>query len=144
MEGMKMINKTPEEFLKEPYRRTHYPEENGGYYAEIEEFPGCFSTGETINEVLTNLEETAKSWIVAAINQGLKIPEPLAHQEYNGKIALRLPNTLHQQATRLAKLDGISLNTYLMTAVSYKVFGDDMFKRFIEAATNTKIFITAT
>ena len=35
-------------------------------------------------------------------------------------LSLRLPNTLHEQATKLAKKDGISLNQFITLAVAEK------------------------
>ena len=75
MEVTDMNKKNPTDYLKESYRRSYYPEEGGGFYAEIEEFPGCIATGETREEALTNLEKIAVSWIAATLEQGLKIPE---------------------------------------------------------------------
>ncbi|MBM3151823.1 MAG: type II toxin-antitoxin system HicB family antitoxin, partial [Chloroflexi bacterium] len=87
--------KTPDDYLKLPYSRILIPDE-GSYAAEILEFPGCFSQGETPDEAITNLEKAARSWIHVAQTQGLEIPEPYLNQGYAGKIALRLPRSMHR------------------------------------------------
>src|SRR5712691_10885211 len=102
--------KSIQEYLKEPYARILIPDEEGGFSAEILEFPGCFAEGDTANEAMQNLEEAAEAWIEAALAQGLEIPEPMINQGYGGKIALRLPRGLHRQAARMAERDGTSLN----------------------------------
>jgi predicted RNase H-like HicB family nuclease len=119
--------KTPEDYLKEPYSRILIPNEGGGYSAEILEFPGCFAEGGTADEAMRNLEQAAISWIDAAVNQGQEIPEPYMNQGYGGRIALRLPRSLHRQAVRLAERDGVSLNQFLVSAIAERVGARDCF-----------------
>jgi antitoxin HicB len=42
-------------FLKYPI--AIHPEEEGGYTALIPDLPGCISQGETLEEVIVNIEE---------------------------------------------------------------------------------------
>ena len=106
-----------EDFLKLPYSRVLIRDEDS-YAAEILEFPGCFSQGETPDEAISNLDKAAQSWIQAAINMGQQIPEPYVNQGFSGKIALRLPKSLHRLSIRLAERDGVSLNQFLVSAIS--------------------------
>lgn len=124
--------KTPENYLKEPYARILIPEEEGGFSAELLEFPGCFAQGDTPNEAFENLERVAKSWIETELHQGREIPPPSANQGYGGKIALRLPRSLHRLAMRKAERDGISLNQCLVTAIAAWLGADDLYSRFVE------------
>src|SRR5271165_5354528 len=94
--------KNPDEYIKQPYTRIFIPNEDGTYSAEILEFPGCFAEGETPNEAMENLEGAAIAWLEACIAEGLDIPEPFMNQDFGGKIALRLPRSLHRQASRMA------------------------------------------
>jgi predicted RNase H-like HicB family nuclease len=44
-----------------------YPEpEAGGYSAEIPSLPGCYTQGETLEEVQANLREAAEGWLASA------------------------------------------------------------------------------
>src|SRR4030042_2335049 len=54
------------------------------------------------------------------------------NQDFGGKIALRLPRSLHRQAVRFAERDGISLNQFLVSAISAKVGAEDSFARLID------------
>ncbi len=101
-----------------PYTIKIYPEEEGGFTAEIEELPGCLTQGETIEETLKNLEEAKELWIETAINMGKKIPLPRSMEEYSGKILLRLPKFLHRRLALLAKHEGISLNQLIVALLS--------------------------
>lgn len=120
-------NNVVEEYLKAPYARIVMPEGNGSFVAEILEFPGCLAQGDTAQEALANLERAAKGWIEAALEQGQEIPPPTTNQGFSGRLALRLPRSLHRQATLLAQRDGTSLNQFLVTAVAARVGAEDIF-----------------
>lgn len=114
--------KTPENYLKEPYARVLTPdEEAGGYTAEILEFPGCVTEGDTADEALSNLEDAAAGWIEATLNSGREVPEPSAPSGYGGRVALRLPRSLHRRAMQMAERDGTSLNQFLVSAIAERV-----------------------
>lgn len=112
---------SPAEILRKPYARIVIPEEDGTYFAQIKEFPGCIATGESQIEALTNLDGVALDWIDAAIAQGLSIPEPLTESDYSGKILVRLPKSLHAKAAQVAEADAVSLNSLILTAVAVYV-----------------------
>ena len=111
-----------EDYLKRPYTRLIIPdEETGTFTAKIAEFPGCIAQGDTAKDAYESLEEAAKSWIEAALDLGQQIPSPLIEQEYGGKFALRLPRSLHRQASLAADREGTSLNQFIVYAVSEKM-----------------------
>jgi predicted RNase H-like HicB family nuclease len=68
---------TPAEYLKLPYARLVFPEQDGSWSAEILEFRGAFATGETVEEALQNVERVAESWILAMQAKGESIPDPI-------------------------------------------------------------------
>jgi antitoxin HicB len=123
--------KAPADYLKEPYTRILIPS-TGSYSAEVLEFPGCFSEGATPDEAIRNLEEAAESWIEAALDQGQEIPEPFMNQGFGGKIALRLPRSLHRQAARIAEREGVSLNQFLVSAISTRIGAEDQTTQLLE------------
>ena len=124
---MKIQTRTASSYLKQPYTRLLMPDEDGGYYAEILEFPGCRAQGETPGEAYGNLERAAESWIEASLEQEQTIPEPFNNLGFSGRIALRLPRSLHRQAVMMAERDGISLNQFLMSAVASRVGAEEFF-----------------
>jgi predicted RNase H-like HicB family nuclease len=123
--------KTPTEYLREPYSRVLVPDEGGGYSAEILEFPGCFAEGETADEAMQALEHAAESWIQAALDQGQDIPQPFLNQGYGGKVALRLPRSLHRKAAQFAERDGASLNQFLVSAIAARVGAEEFYSRLV-------------
>lgn len=111
--------------LRKPYARIIIPDDEGRYAAQILEFPGCFSEGESPEEAYSNLEEAAENWIESARAQGMPVPPPFATQGYSGTISLRLPKSLHRRAVELAHRDGVSLNQFLVSAVAHRVGMED-------------------
>jgi antitoxin HicB len=69
---------TPQDYLKLPYRRVIVAAEEGGFVAIIEEFPGCITQGDTLQETVGNLEEAATAWLECALNHSDVIPPPPA------------------------------------------------------------------
>src|SRR3990170_6457852 len=113
--------KAVEAYLKKAYLRILTPdEESGTFAAEIPEFPGCVAQGDTPQEAYANLEKVAVGWIEAALDLGQKIPEPTTETGYGGKVALRLPRSLHRPAAIAAERDGASLNQFIVSALSQK------------------------
>lgn len=108
--------------LKQPYLRIVTPDaESGTYTAEILEFPGCVAEGNTPEEAYQRLEKSAESWIEAAVDVGQDIPQPLSAKGFGGRVALRLPKSLHRQAALAAIHDGVSLNQFVVSALAEKV-----------------------
>jgi predicted RNase H-like HicB family nuclease len=121
------------EYLKKPYSRILIPDsETGRYTAQILEFQGCFSEGSTPQRAYKNLEKAAYNWLESAIKQGMQIPAPFSFEGYSGKIALRLPKSLHRQAMHIAKRDGISLNQFLVAAVANSVGAENLYQRIVD------------
>ena len=124
-----MATKTPEEWLKEPYTRIIVPSEDGTFTAEMLEFPGCIAQGDSGNEALRNLEKTAKAWIEATLEEGRDVPHPCSGYDYSGKIALRIPSSIHRQAALIAEREGTSLNQYFLAAIASMNGASDMYNR---------------
>jgi predicted RNase H-like HicB family nuclease len=40
--------------------------EEGGFWAEVPALPGCFTQGETIEELEANIHEAIEGWLLAA------------------------------------------------------------------------------
>jgi predicted RNase H-like HicB family nuclease len=44
--------------------------EEGGYWAEAPEFPGCVSQGETLDELERNIREAIEAWLASEREDG--------------------------------------------------------------------------
>ena len=114
----KRVRETVAEVLGAPYARVFRAEAEGGFTAEVLEFPGCISAGEDAAEAMRNLEEAIAAWVEAKLMLGAAIPPPLASAEYNGRISLRVPPSLHERVLLLAVAEGVSLNRWLSAAIA--------------------------
>jgi predicted RNase H-like HicB family nuclease len=100
-----------------PYVIELLPEEDGGFTALHPELPGCVAWGDGAEEAVANLAASRSAWIEGTLASGGSIPEP-ADEETSGRITLRLPRDLHRSLTRRARREGVSLNTYIVSALS--------------------------
>jgi len=119
-------------YLQQPYARIVIPDESGSFHAEILEFPGCYAQGDTPNEAYENLEQTAIAWIETCLERGQEVPEPANNVGYSGKLALRLPRSIHRRASEFAERDRTSLNTFVVSAVSERVGVEQFYKLFAQ------------
>jgi predicted RNase H-like HicB family nuclease len=123
-----MMNKTAKDYLNEPYSRILIPAD-GAYSARVLEFHGCYAQGGTPEEAYKNLEKAAEAWIEVALSMGHGIPSPLASHDFSGRIALRVPRSIHKQAAKFAEMDDTSLNQFFLTAISARVGAEEFYER---------------
>ncbi len=88
-------------------------EEGGGWFAEIPLLPGCMSDGETIEQLLINIEDAKNCWLETSLEAGRSIPEP-QEEAYSGQLRVRLPKSLHKTLTEKAREENTSLNQYIV------------------------------
>jgi antitoxin HicB len=117
----KTERKPLEFYLELKYPITIIPDVAGGYVAEIEDLPGCFTQGETLEETYTNMEEARHLWLESAYEDGLYIPLPRDENQYSGKFNVRVPKELHRKLDRLAEREGVSLNQFIVSTLSHSV-----------------------
>ena len=48
--------------------------ETGGYSAEVSALPGCYTQGETLEEVRANLREAAEGWLGSTHDEAMARP----------------------------------------------------------------------
>ena len=105
--------------LKYPVTFEAAPE--GGYFVQIEDLPGCYSQGETVEEAMEMIEEARQLWLESAHEDGLDIPLPRGEREYSGKFNVRFPKSLHRRLDQMADREGVSLNQFLVSTLSRAV-----------------------
>lgn len=88
------------------------------------DLPGCIAVADTANAVLELMASAQKDWLDTAAKRGMAIPKPLGDEAHSGRISLRIPRFVHERASVLAKLAGVSLNAYISNMLSYGVGHD--------------------
>ena len=61
-----------------------------------------------------NIQDAKKAWLIAALEDGIAIPEPDELNNYSGQFKLRIPKSLHKQLAEHSKREGISMNQYCL------------------------------
>ncbi|MCK4694563.1 MAG: type II toxin-antitoxin system HicB family antitoxin [Candidatus Cloacimonetes bacterium] len=113
------MKQTVEYYINLPYTYVVIPDDDC-FFIKVKELEGCMSQGDTIEEAYNMIKDAMNAWLDVAIEEGDKIPLPESMQEvnYSGKISLRMPKSLHKKLTENAKVEGVSLNSYLVTTLS--------------------------
>jgi predicted RNase H-like HicB family nuclease len=114
------INKQVEYYMSLPYTlMVKYRPEQGGYYvASYVELPYLTMTGATPEEAVKELLIEKPEWFESNIEDGIPIPEPVEPQKFSGKIVLRMSPSMHSSLIRIAELEGVSLNQYMIAALA--------------------------
>lgn len=92
--------------------------DDGGYIAEFPDLRYCVGTGDTIEEAIEDAMIAKEEWIKAAYEHNVTIPEPVSNEEFNGRVTLRLPKSLHRNVIETAKKEGVSANQFLLHLIS--------------------------
>lgn len=107
--------KTLNEYLALSYRMEVVEDnEEGGFVVTFPDLPGCITCGETIETAIANAMDAKKSWLEAALEEGLEIREPDSLEDYSGQFKLRMPRSLHRSLAEHSKREGISMNQYCL------------------------------
>jgi predicted RNase H-like HicB family nuclease len=88
------------------------------WVARYPDLPGCVASGKTQKAALECAQRFKTEWITAALEDGDDLPEPRPEPSYSGRVLLRLPRSMHEEAARLAEREQVSLNTYIIQAIS--------------------------
>ena len=104
-----MMKKDIAYYMGLPYREIIETDPHGGFVGHITELPGCITQAETKRDLLDQLDDAKLSWIEAALEDGVPIPEPLQEEDFSGRFNLRLPKSLHRNLALTARAEGVSL-----------------------------------
>lgn len=95
-----------------------WSEEDEGYIALVPDLPGCSAWGETEEHALREAQDATKAWLKAATKAKREIPTPSLETNFSGKFVMRVPKRLHAALSRRAKVEGVSLNQYVLFLLS--------------------------
>lgn len=99
-------------------------EEGGGCLITFPDLPGCVSDGETEAEAVENGRDAFIAVVSALADMGRDIPAPSFSPDdatvpgASGKFVARVPKSIHAKLTTRAKVEGVSLNTLVLTLIA--------------------------
>jgi antitoxin HicB len=85
----------------------------------VAELPGCSAGGDTPEEALAELPDAMTAYLESMVLAGETVPEPAPPQEYNGKMLVRMPKTLHRRLIERAEDEGVSANQLTVALLSH-------------------------
>jgi predicted RNase H-like HicB family nuclease len=69
-----------------------HPATEGGYWAEVPALPGCFTQGDSLEEVTANVREAMECHLASLLRDGLPFPvEKRARKGYAIPVMIRAP-----------------------------------------------------
>lgn len=100
--------------------RRFYEDETHAYKATVRELPHVLGLGSTYAEAYEMALEAIEGLQEMATEDGAPFPEPAQEgsTEWSGRVTLRLPKSLHRQATEVAEDEGVSFNQFLVTVIT--------------------------
>lgn len=111
--------KTLNDYLSMNYRMELVEDmDEGGYAVSFPDLPGCLTCGDTIESAIQNAYDAKREWLIAAMEEGVEIPEPDSLDNYSGQFKLRIPKSLHRSLMEHSKREGISMNQYCVYLLS--------------------------
>jgi len=93
-------------------------DEGGGYLISYPDFNVCISDGETVQEAIANGREALAATIETLQERGFPVPAPGSGGVASGKFITRVPKSLHAALTARAKMEGVSLNSMVLTLIA--------------------------
>lgn len=106
--------KTIDYYMALPYKLEIVPDAEGGYVARYPELPGCITVGNTLEDTVNHVLDAKREWLLAALEDGIRINEPASADNYSGQFKLRIPKSLHRSLAEHSKAEGISMNQYCL------------------------------
>jgi len=126
---IKDLKKQVEYYANLSYTTTVVQQDDGDgpyYLARVLELQGCMIHGDTPEEALREIEGVKRDWIKTNIEIGNKMPQPLKTRNFSGNIVVRMTPSLHETLATFAELEGVSLNQYMVSALSKSAGRDEV------------------
>lgn len=94
--------------------------DDDGYIAIVPDMEGCNAFGETEEEAIHEVQIAAEAWLELAKDMGREIPKPSIDNNFSGEFLMQVPKRLHAELSRTAKIQGVSLNQYVLFLLTEK------------------------
>ncbi len=108
-------------YLNLPYTFEVVREDETTWFAQVRELPGCMTEGDSPADAMAMLQDALATWLEAALESAMVIPEPRPEEEYSGKFNVRMSRSLHRDLVQAAAREDVSLNQYVVTELARAV-----------------------
>lgn len=116
------MDKNLEYYLNLPYSYiVEWSDDDDCYLGSIVELEKNMTCADTPEEVITNLKDALKAYIITSLANNMEIPEPLKLADYKGNITYRTTSSKHYRLAKTAKIKGVSINALIDEAVDAKL-----------------------
>lgn len=92
------------------------------YVARVAELQDVEEYADSHAEAYALAIDTIETAYELCLEKGIAFPEPAVFDaslvQASGRVTLRMPRTLHSQLTKIATDEGVSLNQYIVSAIS--------------------------
>ncbi|MDR2163741.1 MAG: type II toxin-antitoxin system HicB family antitoxin [Clostridiales Family XIII bacterium] len=99
--------------------RVEWSEEDKAHIAHCLEFPSIMTHGNTPGKALKAAEHAVTAAIEWMREDGEAVPEPFGTKNYKGNLTLRIPSDIHRKVAIRAAEEGVSINQYILSRISY-------------------------
>ncbi|MEE9354312.1 MAG: toxin-antitoxin system HicB family antitoxin [Methylococcaceae bacterium] len=90
------------------------------FEARVHELPNIAEYADTFEEAYNLAIDTIETTAEIFLEKGKHLPKPFqTTDEYSGRVTLRIPKSLHRILSETALFEAVSLNQYLVNALSY-------------------------
>ena len=100
------------------HRWVEWSDEDQVYVARVPALPGCMAHGPTAEKATHEAERAAAAMLDVLSEDGKAAPPADTSADFSGQLRLRLPKSLHEDVSRLASAEGVSINTLLLSLVA--------------------------
>ncbi len=97
--------------------RVFWSAEDAEYVATFDAFPGVSAPARSPSDAAEEALKVLDSILNDMREDGAAMPEPDKAAAQGGRITLRLPRSLHGTLSTRARQEGMSLNTFIVTAL---------------------------
>ena len=105
------------------------------YVVEYIDFPGITGGGDTQEEAVQIANEALEMYIETLELEGKEIPSA-TNFNATGRVTLRLPKSMHLRVIEMAEREGVSLNAYIVDALSQKLYSTSFFDEIYKKLSN--------
>ena len=101
--------------------------EDGTYFAEIAELPGCMTEVDDWDEIEEQITDALEGWLYVAVEHGDDIPEPRSASSHSGRFLVRTSASLHRRISERARQEGVSMNQWVVESLA-EIAGEKVIK----------------